>query len=92
MFLLALALRSCRHSSGSRAAAWKREVGGRTRDGCVTSCFGPQETLGPSSGMRRKGLCVQQFLLPEQVSILWQLQASVPNIGRSSKSSRPDTC
>lgn len=41
------------------------------------------------SGMRRKELCVHWLRLPAQVWVWWQLQASVPNIGKSSESSGP---
>lgn len=36
---------------------------------------------------RRKELCVHRLRLPAQVWVWWQLQASIPNIGKSSESS-----
>lgn len=69
----------------SGTAAQKRSEGW-DKGGCVTACWreegGAHERVSRGSGMRRKGLCVQQLLLPEQVWVLWQLQAPVPNIGK----------
>lgn len=44
--------------------------------------------LGGSPAVgRRKELCVHQLRLPAQVWVWWQLQASIPNTGKSSESS-----
>lgn len=75
---------------GSREGA----VRGR---GCECQCVGGGQGRGrwgapegePCSRVRRKELCVQWLLLPEQVWVLWQLQAFVPNIVKSSESAGP---
>lgn len=53
----------------------ERKVGG----GCLG---GGSPAVG-----RRKELCAHRLRLPAQVWVWWQLQASIPNIGKSSESS-----